>query len=393
MIHNEEFSNRLATWRHRIHEYPEAAFEEEKTATFVAEKLREFGYDVHTGIGLTGVVATMTVGNGKDVIGLRADMDCLCNTEQGEHPYTSKVPGRFHGCGHDGHTISLLGAAELIAKNRDFNGTVRLVFQPAEEPGKGALAMMEDKVLENFPMDEMYAIHNWPALPQGTIHMNTGGFMASEDNFTITIKGQGGHASSPHLTVDPLIVAAQIIMGLQTIVSRNQNPLHPSVVSITEMTTDGVHNTIPSIVEIKGDTRSTTKEAQEIIEKRMREIAQNTCAAYGAECDFVYTHEFVPLINAPKCVETAAKAARKAVGEENVFTDATPVMASEDFARFTNVVPGCYVLIGGDRQDGSPVYSCHNPNFDYNDDNLEVGAWYYYEIVRTRLSQNEKGEE
>ena len=270
MTHNEEFAKQLAQWRHQIHENPEAAFEEEKTSAFVAEKLRQLSYDVHTGIGKTGIVANMTCGTSKKVIGLRADMDCICITEEGEHPYTSKTPKRMHACGHDGHTITLLGAAELIAKNRDFNGTVRLVFQPAEEPGKGAQAMMEDGIFEKFPIDEFYSLHNWPGDPEGTFHMRTGGFMASEDNFEIKIHGHGGHASSPHFTVDPMVIAAQIVMGLQTIVSRNENPVDPTVVSCTEIFSDGVHNTIPSTITILGDTRSTTPEAQKIIEQRIR---------------------------------------------------------------------------------------------------------------------------
>ncbi len=385
MTHNEEFAKQLAQWRHQIHENPEAAFEEEKTSAFVAEKLRQLSYDVHTGIGKTGIVANMTCGTSKKVIGLRADMDCICITEEGEHPYTSKTPKRMHACGHDGHTITLLGAAELIAKNRDFNGTVRLVFQPAEEPGKGAQAMMEDGIFEKFPIDEFYSLHNWPGDPEGTFHMRTGGFMASEDNFEIKIHGHGGHASSPHFTVDPMVIAAQIVMGLQTIVSRNENPVDPTVVSCTEIFSDGVHNTIPSTITILGDTRSTTPEAQKIIEQRMREICENTCRAYNAECEFKYTHEFVPLVNNEACVKKAAEAAAKVVGGENVDTNSKPVMASEDFARFIEKVPGCYMLIGGKKPDQKEVYSCHNPHFDYNDNNLETGAWYFYEVVRTCL--------
>lgn len=386
MIHNEQFAERLKTWRHQIHAHPEAAFEETETARFVADKLEEFGFEVVRGVGGTGVVATLRCGNAERVIGLRADMDCICDTEKGVHPYTSQVPKRMHACGHDGHTTALLGAAELLSKNRDFNGTVRLIFQPAEEPGKGALAMMADGLLERFPMDEMYSLHNWPTFPAGTIHMRTGGMMASEDNFEIVIKGQGGHASSPHGTIDPLIPAAQIILGLQTIVSRNQNPANPSVISITEMLTDGIHNTIPSTVRLLGDTRSTTPEAQELIERRMEEICRGICQAFNAECVFSYTHEFVPLVNDETCTAIAAQAAKKVVGEENVDTNTMPIMASEDFAQFLSKVPGCYVFVGGNRCDGTPVYTCHNPNFDFNDNTLELCAWYFYEVARTRLN-------
>ena len=385
MIHDEAFEQKLIAWRHHLHEYPEAAFEEEKTAAFVAERLKEFGFDVATGVGRTGVVGTMTCGSGGRTIGLRADMDCLCNTEQGEHPYTSQVPNRMHGCGHDGHTVTLLGAAELIAKKKDFNGTVRLIFQPAEEPGKGAMAMIEDGFFERFPVDEMYGLHNWPLAPAGTFQVKAGGFMASEDNFEIRIKGKGGHASSPHGAVDPLIPAAHIILALQSIVSRNENPVDPAVVSVTELLTDGFHNSIPSTVTLLGDTRSTSPEAQEIIERRMEEISRSICAAFGTECEFQYTHEFIPLENDAACAEVAAAAARKVVGAGNVDTNAKPIMVSEDFAQFLNKVPGCYVLLGGGRAGDAEVYTCHNPRFDYNDDVLETGAWYFYEVVRTRL--------
>jgi len=385
MIHNEAFTNQLKELRHQIHRNPEAAFEEVQTAKLVSDWLKKLGYEVHTGIGKTGVVASLTCGNSDRVIGLRADMDCICNTEQGNLPYRSEIPNRTHACGHDGHTVSLMGAAELIAKNRDFNGTVRLVFQPAEEPGKGALAMIEDGLFERFPMDEIYAIHNTPLYPEGTIHMKSGGFMASEDNFEIKIKGRGGHASAPHGTIDPMVVAAQIILALQTIVSRNEDPADPSVVSCTELHTDGVHNTIPSVVTILGDTRSTTPEAQKIIEKRMREISESICQAYGAECEFKYTHEFVPLVNDKACMEIAAQAARKVVDEKLVDTAAKVMMASEDFAQFMAEVPGCFAIIGGRRESDKELYNCHNPRFDYNDNILEIGAWYFYEVVRTRL--------
>lgn len=350
-----------------------------------AKRLEELGFEVHRGIGKTGIVANLKAGSSEKAIGLRADMDCICTTELGEHPYSSKTPGRMHACGHDGHTISLLGAAELLAENPDFDGTVRLVFQPAEEPGKGALAMMEDGFFERFPVDEMYGLHNLPMLPENTFHTRVGGTMASEDNFTIKIMGRGGHASAPNHTIDPLIPAAQIILALQTIVSRNEDPVNPSVVSCTELFTDGVHNTIPSTVTILGDTRSTTPEAQKIIEERMEALCKNICKAYNAECEFTYTHEFVPLVNDARCTARAIEAAKKVVGEENVNGNGQPAMASEDFARFLEKVPGCYVTLGGGRAEDQVVYSCHNPHFDYNDDILETGAWFFYEVTRTCL--------
>ena len=384
MTHNEEFAKRLAEWRHQIHENPEKAFEEVATAAFVAERLKEMGYEVHRNIGKTGVVANLKAGEGTRAIGLRADMDCICMTEEGEHPWSSKTPKQMHACGHDGHTVTLLGAAELLAKKPDFDGTVRLIFQPAEEPGKGAQAMMEDGLFERFPMDEIYGLHNDPIRPKNTFHMRAGGMLASEDNFTIRIKGRGGHASAPQDTIDPMVVAAQVILALQTIVSRNICPADPAVVSCTELFTDGVHNAMPNTVTILGDTRSTTPEAQRMIEERMEALCRNICAAYGAECEFTYTHEFVPLVNDETCVAHAAAAAGKVVGAEKVDRNAKPLMASEDFARFLTKVPGCYIQIGGAEEDREtcPV---HNSRFDYNDDTLETGAWYFYELVRTCL--------
>lgn len=384
MTHNEEFAKRLAEWRHRIHGNPEAAFEETATSDFVVQRLGELGYEVHRNIGKTGVVANLKAGEGTRVIGLRADMDCICMNEEGVHAYSSKVPERMHACGHDGHTVTLLGAAELLAKNPDFDGTVRLIFQPAEEPGKGALAMMEDGLFERFPMDEIYGMHNMPLLPENTFHMRAGGMLASEDNFSICIKGRGGHASAPQDTIDPMVVAAQVILALQTIVSRSINPVDPGVVSCTELFTDGVHNAMPNTVTILGDTRSTTPEAQRVIEERMETLCQNICAAYGAECEFTYTHEFVPLVNDETCVAHAAVAAEQVVGPQKVNRNAKAAMASEDFARFLEKIPGCYVIIGGEKE-GREAYPAHNSRFDYNDDTLETGAWYFYELVRTCL--------
>lgn len=247
------------------------------------------------------------------------------------------------------------------------------------------VAMMEDGLFERFPVDAIYGIHNLPTLPKDTFHTRVGGMLASEDNFEIKIKGHGGHASSPHDTIDPLVIAAHVILALQTIVSRSEDPVDPSVVSCTEMFTDGVHNAIPNTVTILGDTRSTSPKAQRIIEERMEALCKNICKAYGADCTFTYTHEFVPLVNDASCVAHAVEAAKKVVGTQNVDGNAKPAMASEDFARFLSKVPGCYVILGGKEEDCEKVYPCHNPCFDYNDDILETGAWFFYEIVRTCL--------
>ena len=293
-----EFNDMLTTWRHDIHMHPETCLEEVRTAAFVAQKLREFGIEVEEHVGKTGVVGTLKVGDGKKVIGLRADMDANNINEQNDDlEYKSVNPGKMHGCGHDGHTISLLGAAKLLSERKNFSGTVRFIFQPGEEPGKGAQAMIDDGLLERFPMDEIYGLHNNPSYKKNTIRTRVGGFHASEDNFTIKIHGLGGHASAPNLLNDAFMPAAQILMGLQTIVSRNADPAQPVVLSCTELHMDGAHNAIPGNVVITGDARTFSHEMQALVEKRMREICTNLCAAYGATCEFEYTHEFAPTIN------------------------------------------------------------------------------------------------
>lgn len=381
----ESFIEQLKEWRHFLHMNPESAFEEVNTSKYIALELTKMGYEVHTGIGKTGLVASLTVGSGKGVIGFRADIDCIQMQESSPLPYASKTANRMHACGHDGHMATLLGAAKLLSERRNFNGTVRLIFQPAEEPGKGALAMIEDGLFERFPIDEIYGLHNMPNLPEGTIHTRVGGIMASEDNFVIKIKGKGCHASSPHLGNDPLVIAAEIILALQTIVSRNASPLDNAVISCTEITTDGIRNAIPSNVIIKGDTRSFTPKVQALIEDRMRKICIGICQAHDAECSFEYTHEFSPTINWPEQTQTALQAAKNVVGVDNAYPDCAPMMVSEDFGFFMNEVPGCFVFLGGLNTDPDYMIPLHNSVFDYNDSILETGAEFFAEIVRLKL--------
>lgn len=376
----------MKEWRHYLHMHPETAFEETNTADFIAGKLLEMGLTVHRNIGGTGIVADLKAGNGSDVIGLRADMDAINMQETGEPEYKSVNPGKMHACGHDGHVVTLLGAMMLLTESKDFNGTVRCVFQPAEEPGKGARAMIDDGLFVKYPMDEIYGLHNTPFLPAGHIHTRPGGIMASEDNFTIHVKGRGSHASSPHLGIDPLVTAAQIIVSLQTIAARNASPLDQTVISCTELHTDGVHNAIPSNVEILGDTRSCTTEVQELIEARMRSISEGICRMNGAECDFVYTHEFSPTVNWDACVDIAVKAAENVVGVNRVNGSCTPWMASEDFGTFLQEIPGCFVFLGsGKYEKAADNIMLHNSQYDYNDDILLTGAEFFAELIRVRL--------
>lgn len=379
-------NRQLVTWRHHLHRHPETGFEEVHTAEYVAQALTELGLEVQRGIGGTGLVASLTVGSGKGVIGLRADMDALNIAEDAERStHASQVPGKMHACGHDGHMAMILGAARLLCERRDFNGTVRFIFQPAEEHGKGAKAMIADGLFERFPIDEIYGAHNMPGIPAGHFATRTGGIMASEDNFVIHIKGRGTHAARPHMGIDPIVIGAEIVLALQTIVSRNLDPGVPAVISCTEVFTDGIRNAIPTHVTIKGDTRSYTPEVQSLLEKRMREISVGICKLHGAECTFEYTHEFAPTVNWAECVPIALAAARNVAGAERVNADIQPMMISEDFGAFLRVVPGAFVFIGngaGDEDGSTPL---HNASYDFNDQVLAIGARYFAEIARIRL--------
>ncbi len=383
-----EFDEQLTRWRHHLHRNPETGFNEKKTSDYIATILGAMGLQVHRGIGGTGVVASLTHGDGKGVIGLRSDMDALAITETAEgRPHQSQTPGCMHACGHDGHMTMLLGAARLLLERRDFNGTVRLIFQPAEEHGRGAIAMMKDGLFERFPVDEIYGVHNMPGMPAGQIAMRSGGIMASEDNFVIRITGRGGHAARPHMAIDPLLIGAQIVVALQSIVSRSVDPGQSAVLSCTEFTTDGLRNALPSHVTIKGDTRSYTPEIQALLERRMREICTGICAAHGAACEVEYTHEFAPTVNWPDCVEVALQAATAVVGKEHVEAEVAPMMVSEDFGAFLKVVPGAFVFLGNGDGNSAGAVPLHNAGYDFNDSVLSVGARYFAEIARVRLPQ------
>lgn len=385
---NNNFAAQLKEWRQHFHMHAESAFEEKETSAHIVKVLNEMGLEVHTNIGGTGVVANLKVGDGKEVIGLRADMDAINMHEKGKVHYASKNHGKMHACGHDGHVATLLGAAKLLSERKNFNGTVRFIFQPAEEPGKGAQAMIDDGLLINHPIDEIYGLHNAPSITAGALHTRPGGLMASEDNFAIRIKGKGSHASRPHESIDPLVTASQIILGLQTICSRNVNPLQQAVISCTELHTDGVHNAIPSNVEILGDTRSCTVEIQKLIEKRMKSICEGICEMNGADYEFEYTHEFAPTVNWEKCVNIAAAAAKNVVGEDKVNANCEPWMASEDFGTFLRYVPGCFLFLGsGESEIASENTPLHNSLYDYNDNVLETGAEFFAELIKVRLPQ------
>ena len=378
-------------WRHEFHRFPETGFEEHGTADRVAAVLQALGLQVHRGIGGTGVVASLTVGEGAGVIGLRADMDALAMDERAPgRAHASTHPGRMHACGHDGHMAMLLGAAQLLCRRRDFCGTVRFVFQPAEEHGRGAAAMLADGLLQRFPMDEIYGAHNIPGLPAGHFATRVGGLMASEDNFEIRIHGRGGHAARPHLVVDPLVIGAEIVLALQTLVARSVDPRDAAVVSCTEFITDGIRNAIPGEVVIKGDTRSDRPEVQALLEARMRALCEGICQAHGATCTVSYTHEFAPTVNWAQCVPVAVRAAQAVAGAERVDANAPPMMISEDFGRFLQHLPGAFVFIGngcGDEGSSDPGgVPLHNARYDFNDRILPLGARWFAELARQRLA-------
>jgi amidohydrolase len=386
MVNELDLEQQCVRWRHHLHRFPETGFNEFRTADYVANILNLLGLEVHRGFGGTGLVANLKVGGGGGTLGLRADMDALAMTEDAvDRPHVSQSPGCMHGCGHDGHIAMLMGAAQLLSQRRDFDGTVRFIFQPAEEHGKGAAAMMADGLFDRFPVDEIYGAHNMPGMPVGRIATRSGAIMASEDNFVINIKGKGGHAARPHMGVDPLLVGAQIVLGLQTIVSRSVDPSQPAVISCTEFITDGIRNAIPTNVTIRGDTRTYSPEVQALLERRMREICQGICSAHGASVEFTYTHEFEPTVNWPQCVPVAVAAALAVVGADHVEAGVTPMMVSDDFGAFLRVVPGAYVFIGNGAQDAPGGIPLHNAGYDFNDRVLLIGARYFAELARIRL--------
>ncbi|MCV9997237.1 M20 family metallopeptidase [Pararhizobium sp. YC-54] len=372
----------MTAWRHDLHAHPEFGFEEKRTSSFVAAKLLEFNLDgVAEGVGGTGVVGTLKRGTGNRAIALRADMDALRINEQGDHAHRSQNPGVMHACGHDGHTAMLLGAARILAQEGGFDGTVHFIFQPAEEWGKGALAMLDDGLLQRFPFEEIYGLHNLPGLPVGHFETRAGAIMSAEDNFEIVLKGVGGHAARPHWGNEVLVAACALVTSLQTIVSRRLSPTDVGVVSVTELITDGTRNALPGLARILGDARSFHPKISATIEKQMRTIAEGIALAHNVTAEVTYTREFIPLLNDAILVEEAFAAARTVFDPGEVRVADEPMTGSEDFARFLQHVPGVFAFVGNGR-DSAPL---HNPQFDFNDQGLLDGARFHAAIVRQRL--------
>lgn len=373
----------MTEWRHHLHAHPETAFEEYQTADFIAEKLTGFGIEIDRGLGGTGVVGIIQGNRPSDkTIGLRADIDALDIDEQTNMPYASKTPGKMHACGHDGHTAMLLGAAKHLAENRDFAGTAYVIFQPAEENEGGGRAMVEDGLFEKFPVDSVYGLHNWPGSPVGKFGMREGPLMASYDIFEITVTGKGSHGAMPHQGVDPVLIASHIVTNLQTLVSRNTDPLKSMVVSVTQIHGGDAYNIIPQEVVLKGTVRSFLPEIQSLAEDGIKRIAPAVALAHGAEAHVHYEYRYPPTVNAPTETQIAAKIASGVVGPDQVDTDTAPVMGSEDFAFMLQERPGSYIFLGA----GEDRVSVHNPHYDFNDEILPIGAAYWVDLVADQLA-------
>lgn len=362
--------------RREIHRYPELAFEEHRTAALVADKLESWGYAVERGVGGTGVVARLVRGTGRRRLGLRADMDALPIAEASGREWSSTRPGLMHACGHDGHTAMLLAAARHLAKEGRFSGTLNLVFQPAEEGGGGALRMMDDGLFDRYPCDAIFAMHNMPGIAQGHMALREGAMMASSDYATITLEGVGGHGAMPHKAVDPLVAAASIVMALQTIVSRNIDPLQPAVVTVGALHAGQANNVIPASATMELSVRALDRDARATLEKRIRELVQSQARSFDVAADIQWRRGYSVLVNTPAETAFARKVAVELLGPDRVTPQGAPLTGSEDFAFMLERVPGSYVLIGNDGEGGSPCM-VHNPGYDFHDGNIAVGAAYW----------------
>ena len=388
----------IAAVRRDIHAHPELCFEEVRTADVVAQKLTEWGIPIHRGMGKTGVVGIV---KGRDggasgrAIGLRADMDALPMQEFNTFAHASKHQGKMHACGHDGHVAMLLAAAQHFARHRNFDGTVYLIFQPAEEGGGGARVMIEDGLFEQFPMEAVYGMHNWPGMPVGTFAVSPGPVMASSNEFKITIRGKGGHAALPHTGIDPVPIACGMVQSFQTIISRNKKPVDAGVISVTMIHAGEATNVVPDSVELQGTVRTFTTEVTDLIEKRMRQIAEHHCAAHDAVCEFEFVRNYPPTVNSPAEAEFARKVMAGIVGEERVVVQ-EPTMGAEDFAYMLQAKPGAYCFIangdGAHREMGHGGGPCmlHNPSYDFNDDLIPLGATYWVKLAEEWLAQPAK---
>ena len=369
----------VTTIRRDIHAHPELCFQEQRTADVIAKALTDWGIPIHRGLGKTGVVGIVKNGSSPRAVGLRADIDALPMTEHNTFAHASQHPGKMHACGHDGHTAMLLAAAKHLSRHRNFDGTVYLVFQPAEEGGGGAREMIKDGIFDKFPMEAIFGAHNWPGMKVGAFGVSAGPLMASSNEFSITIHGKGSHAALPHLGIDPVPVAAQMVMAFQTIITRNRKPLDPGVISVTMIHAGEATNVVPDTCELRGTVRTFSVEVLDLIEQRMKAVAEHTCAAFGANCEFSFHRNYPPTVNHVAETEFVKKVLADVVGADNVVPF-EPTMGAEDFSFFLQAKPGYYFMMGnGDgahREGGHGLGPCmlHNPSYDFNDDLIPLGA-------------------
>lgn len=373
----------MRDWRHHLHAHPETAFEETETSAFVADKLRSFGVEVHTGLARTGVVGVLRNGGSDAAVGLRADLDALHVEERTNLAYASRHPGRMHACGHDGHTTMLLAAAKALSARRNFDGTLYFIFQPAEENEGGGRVMVAEGLFERFPMRAVYGMHNWPRLPAGSFATRAGPLMGAYDVFEIIATGKGAHAAMPYLGKDPMLFAAHAINALQTIVSRNLHPLDAGVVSVTQVHAGDTWNVIPEQVVLRGTVRTFEPDVQDLIERRISTLVAGVAAMFEMTASVRYERRYPATVNSEAETMCARAAAAAVVGAANVDTDPTPEMGSEDFAFMLQRKPGCYVWLGAGT--GPDTANIHNPHYDFNDAVLAIGGSYWVKLAEQEL--------
>jgi len=379
----EALAGEMAAWRRDIHAHPELGFQESRTAAFVASQLKQYGIEVHEGVGKTGVVGVLKSGKSSRTVGLRADMDALPILEANSFAHKSTRPGVMHACGHDGHTTMLLGAAKYLAATRRFDGTVHFIFQPAEEGLGGAKAMLDDGLFRRFPCEAVFGMHNRPGLPLGRFAVRAGPMMAGGAFFDIDIEGVGSHGARPESGVDPVLVAAHVTTALQSIVARNVRPVDTAVLSVTQIHSGDAYNVIPQRARLSGTARCFSNEVMSLIEKNLRRLAESVAAGFGARATTDFRVTFPPLLNDPREAEFAASICNDIVGAEHVKRDPALIMASEDFAFMLAQVPGCYINIGNGEGEGA--CEVHNPSYDFNDRANPYGAGFFARLVEQRL--------
>ena len=381
----------IAAVRRDIHAHPELCFQERRTSDVIARQLTDWGIPIYRGMGTTGLVAILQNGTSPRAVGLRADIDALPISEKNTFAHASRHAGKMHACGHDGHTAMLLAAAKHLSKHRSYDGTVYLVFQPAEEGGGGAREMIKDGLFERFPMEAIFGMHNWPGMNAGQFALASGPVFASSNEFKITIRGKGAHAAMPHLGLDPVPVACQMVQAFQTIITRNKRPIDAGVISVTMIHAGEATNVVPESCELEGTVRTFTLEVLDLIETRMREVAEHTAAAFGMSCDFEFRRNYPPTINHAAETAFTREVAHALVGADNV-RHFEPTMGAEDFSFFLQKIPGCYFLIGngdGEHRDGGHGLgpcTLHNPSYDFNDELIPLGATLWVRLAEKWLS-------